>query len=79
MQQKGELIMVNTVKLKQRMLELNISQKNIAEKMRIKPPTVSQKINNIWPMSLEEAELIAKMLNIQSKEFQDYFLYQSVA
>lgn len=71
--------MVNTVKLKQRMLELNISQKNIAEKMRIKPPTVSQKINNIRPMSLEEAELIAKMLNIQSKEFQDYFLYQPVA
>lgn len=71
--------MINTLKIKSRMVELNLTQKDIAKILKIAPPTVSQKINNIRPMGLKEAEQLAEALQISIQEFPIYFFYQPVA
>lgn len=71
--------MLNTLKIKSRMVELNLTQKDIAKMLRIATPTVSQKINNIRPMRLNEAEKLAELLKINNEEFAIYFFYQPVA
>ena len=38
--------MINTFKIKGRMAEMGITQKDIASSLHVAPPTVSQKINN---------------------------------
>lgn len=67
--------MINTLKIKGRIAELGLTQKDIAENLKIALPTVSQKINNISPMSLSEAEKIATLLKIRNDEFASYFFY----
>lgn len=67
--------MINTNKIKGRMRELNITQKDISEELGIAQPTVNQKINNIRPMGLEEAEKISELLEIRPAEFATYFFY----
>ena len=57
--------MINSNKIKGRMAELGITQKDVSKALDIAPPTVSQKINNVRPMDLNEAEALAKMLKIQ--------------
>ena len=71
--------MINSNKIKGRMAELGFTQKDIAERLNIAPPTVSQKINNIRPMDLDEAEALARMLNIEAGEFGKYFFSETVA
>ena len=65
--------MVNSDKIKGRMRELKITQKDVATALRIAQPTANQKINNIRPFSLVEAERLASLLNIQNNEFSAYF------
>ncbi len=71
--------MVNSNKIKGRMTELGITQKDIAKRLQLAPPTVSQKINNVRPMDLDEAEVIAQMLIIPADEFGIYFFSNGVA
>lgn len=71
--------MINTNKIKGRMAELGITQKDLAKALKISPPTVSQKINNIRPMDLSEAEIMTEILKIQSEEFAEYFFCSTVA
>ena len=65
--------MVNTNKLKGRMKELSITQADVAKELHIAQPTANQKINNIRPFDLEEAETLAKMLQIEAQDFGTYF------
>ena len=65
--------MVNSRKIKGRLVELGLTQKDVAEKIGVAQPTVNQKINNIRPMDLQEAEAIADLLNISPREFVEYF------
>lgn len=65
--------LINSHKIKVRMAEMNIRQKDIAEELNIAPPTVSLKLNNERPMSLEEAEKLSKFLKIKDKDFGSYF------
>lgn len=65
--------MINSNKLKGRMREMQITQAALAEKLGISPCTVSQKINNVRSLDLEEAEKICGVLAIQPQEFGDYF------
>lgn len=65
--------MVNSDKIKGRMRELKITQKDVATALCIAQPTANQKINNIRPFSLVEAERLASLLNIQNNEFSAYF------
>lgn len=71
--------MINSNKIKGRMVEMGITQKDVARTLNIAPPTVSQKINNVRPMDLNEAETLAKMLKIQPSEFGAYFFSDTVA
>lgn len=68
--------MINTNKIKGRMAELQLTQRDVAESLQIAQSTVNQKINNVRPMDLEEAEKICNLLKIQPTEFQLYFFYK---
>ena len=65
--------MVNSDMLKERAKSMGIRQKDISLALGIKQPTVNQKINNVRPMMLKEAEEIADLLNINDEEFAKYF------
>ena len=71
--------MVNSEMIKERMREKNKTQRDIANALRLKTPTVSLKINNKRPMFLDEAEKIAKILDISDDEFGNYFFSREVA
>ena len=59
--------MINSSKIKGKMVEMGINQKDVAKELNLAPPTVSQKINNIRPMDLDEAEALAKMLRSEER------------
>ncbi len=65
--------MVNTIKLKTRMTEKEKSQTVIAAAIGIAQSTFNQKINNVRPMNLDEAERIQHELEIPDAEFCSYF------
>ncbi len=67
------MVMPNTDKIKQRMADLGITQAELAKNLGIAVPTICQKINNIRPFSLEEAERVAAILKIKDREFGTYF------
>ncbi|OSA88357.1 UNVERIFIED_ORG: transcriptional regulator [Clostridium botulinum] len=67
--------MINTRKIKGRMAELGLTQQDIAKKLGIAKPTVSQKINNVRPMGLSEAEKMSVLLKIDINQFPVYFFY----
>ena len=71
--------MPNAQEIKNRMRDRGITQKDIAAALGIAAPTVSQKINGIRPMDLDEARKIAAMLEIESGEFGEYFFATEVA
>ena len=55
------------------MAELSITQAELASKIGIATPTMCQKINNLRPFSLDEAEKVADILKIKDKDFGIYF------
>lgn len=65
--------MVNSVLIKERAKAMGIRQKDIAEALGIQQSTANQKINNVRPMLLDEAETICKLLRISDSEFSSYF------
>lgn len=71
--------MPNAQLIKDRMREIGITQKDVAADLGIAAPTVSQKINGIRPMDLDEARKMAALLKIESGEFGEYFFAIEVA
>lgn len=71
--------MVNTLKLKGRMVELGYNQKDIAKLLDISSATVSQKLNNVRPMTLLEANTLSEFLEIEDKDFKEYFFVKKIA
>ncbi len=65
--------MINSNKIKGRMRELNLTQNDVAKTLDIAPATANQKINNVRAMSLDEANAVAKLLNITPDDFGSYF------
>ena len=65
--------MLNVQKVKGRMAEMGLTQADVADALRIAKPTASQKLNRIRPLDLDEAERLAKLLNISREQFGDYF------
>ena len=65
--------MVNTNKIKGRMRDLEITQSEVAKFLGIQQSTANQKINNTRCFSLNEAEKLCALLNIESGEFASYF------
>lgn len=71
--------MINTLKIKARIIECGLKQKDIAKALNLSPATISQKINNIRPMNLEEANLLADLLKIRTMEIGEYFFKSKIA
>ena len=65
--------MVNANKIKGRMRELCLTQRDIAIRMGVSQAAINQKINNTRSLSLEEAEKLSDILNVSDKDFRAYF------
>lgn len=65
--------MPNTKMLKARLKELGMTQADLAGKMGLAVPTVCQKLNNVRPFSLSQAEKAALALDISAQDFGAYF------
>jgi len=65
--------MLNSDKIKGRMKERRIVQADVAKLLNLAEPTVCQKINGKRPMTLDEAQRLARMLDISDHEFGIYF------
>lgn len=65
--------MLNTIRLKERIADLGLSQRTIAANLKLSQPVVSQKLRGIRPLQLHEAEALAKLLEIEPAEFCSYF------
>lgn len=65
--------MLNVNKVRGRMAELRITQKDVAAALGVATSTASQKLNRIRPMSLDEAEKLAVLLNLSNEAFGEYF------
>lgn len=65
--------MLNVDKVRGRMAELRLTQRDVAEALGIAVPTASQKLNRVRPMDLDEAEKLASLLKLANDEFGLYF------
>ena len=67
--------MLNTNKVKGKLAELGLKQKDIAQKdvWNCAVSTVSQKLNRVRPITLAEAEALAKLLQLNSEEYYEIF------
>lgn len=68
--------MLNIAKVRGRMAELKLSQKDVAEALGIAVSTASQKLNRVRPMDLDEAEKLATLLKLEDSQFGEYFFAQ---
>lgn len=64
---------MNSRKIRGRMVELGLNQKDIGKVLNCAPPTVSQKLNGIRPIYLDEAEKLAVALKLSEKEYYEFF------
>lgn len=71
--------MINTNKLKGRMVELGITQDEMAKELNIAQSTLNLKLNGKRPMQISEAEAISNMLKINAGEFGIYFFSLEIA
>lgn len=60
-------------RIKQLLKNAGHTQTELAHYMGLAPATVNQKLSGVRPLSLEEANSIAKYLNIPDTEFGVYF------
>lgn len=60
-------------KIKARLTELGLTQKDVAEALNIAPATASQKLNGIRPLYLDEAEKLFELLQLKDSQFRTYF------
>lgn len=65
--------MPNKKRIKGKMAELGFTQKDIAKELELSPATVSQKINGVRPMYLDEAKKLAEILRVKDDEFRSIF------
>lgn len=65
--------MLNVDKIRGRLAELRLTQKDVAKALGIAVPTANQKLNRVRPISLDEAEKIATLLEIEDSQFGEYF------
>ena len=63
-------------KIKGRMVELGIKQKDVAKAWNCAEPTANQKLNGVRSMDLEEADKLAKLLNFTQLEYYQLFFWQ---
>ena len=72
-QQMEVNVMLNVIKVRGRMAELRITQKDVATALNIAQSTASQKLNRVRPLDLDEAEKLACLLKLEDSQFAEYF------
>lgn len=65
--------MINSNKIKARMVECGLVQSDIAKVLGIQQSTANQKLNNVRPLTLSEAGKLQDVLKIPDSEFANYF------
>lgn len=65
--------MINTNKIKGRMKERQITQADLARHLHISQPACCQKLNNTRHLTLDEANKISELLEIEPEHFGSYF------
>ena len=65
--------MINSMKLKGRLRELGLTQKDLAYALKLSKATISQKLSGFRPLTIDEAEKIAEVLRIPDSAFGSYF------
>ena len=68
--------MVNTTEIRKRMDEQNVTYEDLGKLLNKAPVSVRQKVANVRPIFLEEAEVMQNALNIPDSEFAHYFLHK---
>lgn len=68
--------MINSNKIKGRMKEKQITQAELARYLHISQPACCQKLNNIRQLTLDEANGICEILDIEPEHFGSYFFIQ---
>ena len=68
--------MINTLKLRGRIVEKGETIQSLAPKIPCTPYTLGQKIANEAPMQIEEATILANELDIADEEITEYFFYK---
>lgn len=73
--------MINVNKIRGRMAEMRLTQKDIAQKKvwDCALPTVSQKLNGVRPISLDEANALAELLKLNEHEYYEFFFGNKIA
>lgn len=66
--------MINTAKLKGRIVEKGKTIQMIAPKIPCSPYTLGQKIANETPINLQEVMVLCDELDIMDNEFAEFFL-----
>ena len=69
--------MINTSKVRGRIVEKGKTIQSIAPKIPCSPYILGRKIANESPMSLEEASNLSKELDIKEEEFTEFFYKKS--
>lgn len=67
--------MVNTQKVKARIVEQGTTQQGIAKALNISQSALNLKINNKRRLNLEEGLRLADILCISKEKFNEYFFY----
>lgn len=65
--------MVNTNKLKGKIVEQGFTFARLAQKVGVSPSTLGRKIRNVSDLTLEEVERIRYILNIPPNRIMEYF------
>ena len=65
--------MLNTSKIRERMVQLEISDKEVAAALDLSIAVTVKKLSNISVLNLTEAERLAGLLQISDEAFGDYF------
>ena len=66
--------MVNTAKIKGRIVEKGKTIQALAPKIPCSPYTLGQKISNETPINLDEVMTLCAELDIKGEEFAEFFL-----
>ncbi len=71
--------MVDSRRIRARMIELSLSNKDIAKKWGCALQTVSQKLNGVRPMTLEQANGLAELLKLNEIEYYTFLFKPKIA
>lgn len=65
--------MLNVNQVRLRMFERGLTAKDVADTLNLSLSVASQKLNGIRPLNLDEAELLAELLEVEDQAFHTYF------